>query len=493
MGKRKSYNEHIEDCKKVHGGIYKYPEEPDNFNGVYTELKIICTKHGEFTQSINNHKNGSGCKVCGRQKTISAHIMSYAKHIEDCKKVHKNYYTYPKHQDLPDRTGTKIKIVCPVHGEFNQALRDHKSGHGCSKCYFDKMGINQTLTYEQHILKCKEVHDNFYRYPEHQDLPKGYKSTIKIICPAHGVFTQILNDHKDGHGCQTCGIRKSGGESEIKEWLLSLDKDLELIEDFSIKDSDKKLELDLYLPEYNLGIEYHGLYWHSTKFRNKNYHREKYNFFKEHDIQVIQIFENEWKLKKDIVKSIIKSKLKINNILYARKCIIKEISGKDYREFLVNNHIQGFAVGKVKIGLFYEDRLVQVMSFSKSRYNGSYDWENIRTCSKLNTTVIGGFSKILKYFSSKYEGSIISYIDLRYFDGKSYISNGFSQINVSQPNYFYWKNDNSYNLLSRVQFQKHKLKDKLEIFNSDLTEVENMEANGYLRIFDAGNLVVVKE
>jgi hypothetical protein len=268
---------------------------------------------------------------------------------------------------------------------------------------------------------------------------------------------------------------------------------IELNKRFSI-DGKTRHEVDIFLPEYNVGIEYHGLYWHCDLNKSEKYHKEKYLFFKERGIGLIQIFESEWRQSQDIVKSIINAKLGlISNKIFARKCQIKEIDNQTYKEFSEQNHIQGYGIAKVRIGLFHNNELVQLASFSKPRFNKNYDWENIRTCTKLNTTVVGGFSKLMKYFTKNHIGSIITYVDCRYFNGGGYLKNGFKFIKHTEPNYFYFKNSNKPYLESRNKYQKHKLKDILPIFDETLTEYENMLNNKYLRIFDAGNLILIFE
>jgi hypothetical protein len=132
--------------------------------------------------------------------------------------------------------------------------------------------------------------------------------------------------------------------------------------------------------------------------------------------------------------------------------------------------------------------LVSIVSFSKPRYNKSYDWEIIRSCNKINTSVAGGFSKILNYFKNNYKGSIITYADARYFDGKVYLNSGFKFERLTSPNYYYFKK-NEQRLYHRSVFQKHKLEKLLEKFDPAVSEYQNMLNNAYLRIFDAGNLV----
>ena len=250
-------------------------------------------------------------------------------------------------------------------------------------------------------------------------------------------------------------------------------------------------EIDIYIPSLKTGIDFHGLYWHSSANKKNNYHLLKYKFFKDNDIEVIQVFENEWVLQQDIVKSIILSRLNLHKTkpIYARKCEIREVSVADYKSFLSENHLQGYAAAKVKLGLYYKDELVQLMSFSKSRFNKNYDWENIRSSAKINSIIVGGFSKLLKHFRKNYEGSIISYVDVRYFTGAGYIKNGFTVLRHNKPNYFYFKQDTLL-LESRNKYQKHKLSKILDSYDAKLSEYENMVNNKYLRIHDAGNLTL---
>lgn len=150
--------------------------------------------------------------------------------------------------------------------------------------------------------------------------------------------------------------------------------------------------------------------------------------------------------------------------------------------FSTINHIQGPAKASAKLGLFHNNELVSIMSFGKSRFKKD-ELELIRYCTKLNTQVIGGFSKLVKYFGK----SFITYCDLIYSNGAGYLKNGFNLIDTTKPNYWYFKN-NSIDLQPRQKYQKHRLSAILKSFDPKLTEHENMRNNGYLRIFDCGNL-----
>jgi hypothetical protein len=203
------------------------------------------------------------------------------------------------------------------------------------------------------------------------------------------------------------------------------------------------------------------------------------------NIQLLHIFETEWEFKQEIVKSIIKSKLGIyDKKIYARKCQIRELSNQEYQEFIDLNHIQGCnnIYPPIKLGLFYNNELVSCIGIGKSRFKKG-ETELIRFCNKLNTLVVGGLSKLLKHSEVK---GLVSYVDLRYFNGPGYEKAGFKFISRSAPSYVYVKNTE---VLSRFQCQKHKLPKLLgDKFCPEMTEVENMTLAGYYQIFDCGTL-----
>jgi hypothetical protein len=175
-------------------------------------------------------------------------------------------------------------------------------------------------------------------------------------------------------------------------------------------------------------------------------------------------------------------------MIYARKCIISEITDEEKRTFLHDNHIQGDVQSKVNLGLKYNGKLVSVMTFGKSRFSTKYEYELLRYANVLNHSVIGGASRLFKHFIKLHHpSSIITYSDKRWNTGTLYKNLNFKFLHTSAPNYFYFKPNNILTLFSRIQFQKHKLAKKLDNFNPELTEWQNMVFNGYDRIWDCGN------
>lgn len=269
----------------------------------------------------------------------------------------------------------------------------------------------------------------------------------------------------------------SKGEREIADFVKSLG--------FNIIQQDRKTikpyEIDILIPEKSYGIEFNGLYYHNNdKFRHIN----KTIKAKETGIHLIQIFEDEWYNKKEILKSMIKTKLGISTKIFARKTILRKISGKESYSFIEQNHIQGFVGAESYYGLYYENELISVLSVGNGRYIKNSK-EIIRFCSKLDTTVIGGFSKLLKEAKKEY-GELYSYSDLRFFSGEIY-SNIGKLIRITEPGY-YWTHPSKGIRLSRYKTRKNKLFDILkEKYDPELSETENMIGAGFVKIWDCGN------
>lgn len=179
--------------------------------------------------------------------------------------------------------------------------------------------------------------------------------------------------------------------------------------------------------------------------------------------------------------------------LYARKCEIQEVDSKTSRAFQEASHLQGATGARVHLGLFFQGELVSLATFSKCRFDKTHEWELVRFCSKLGCHVAGAAGKLLKAFERKWKpASLVSYADRRWSQGKLYGALGFKLLHASAPNYWYFKNQEK--LFSRIVFQKHKLPEILgEKFDPAKSETANMEAAGWNRIYDCGNLVYEKQ
>ena len=295
--------------------------------------------------------------------------------------------------------------------------------------------------------------------------------------------------------------------SLVEDQLLNFVKS---IYDGTVRNNDRRTlkslkELDIYLPAKKLAFEFDGLYWHSDaaglkkgelpskelKQYSVNRHLSKTKECEELGIRLIHIFEDDWIFKGDIIKSIIRSALGLpQKKIYARNCELREIPVNQYRAFLNQNHLQGYSYANIRLGLFEKttDELVELIGVN---VKGTHckEPELVRLCTKLNTQVLGGFSKLLKHTNLDY---LVSYIDRSIFSGTGYSEIGFKPIKVNPPTYFYVKvlERKSRYTFTRKNIERLFKAGKLEYWNPNETEESNMYKNGYGRIWNCGTIKV---
>lgn len=258
--------------------------------------------------------------------------------------------------------------------------------------------------------------------------------------------------------------------------------------------TNSKQEIDIYLPELKVGIEFDGIYWHCSDNPNNLRDYNKLIDANNRGIKLIRIWENEWNEKQDIVKSIINNILNIpcKNIIQANNCEIRNISNSACKLFCNKNSLQGEINSSVNLGLFYKEDLVQIISLNKLHIHNKYEWKLVRNCCKLNTTVVNGENKLLKYFEETYKPkSIITYCNRRYFSGNNYKLLGFKEQKTIKP--IFWIVDKHKNIESKLKYTKLSMKNKKDfIYNENLSQVENCLNNGYKFLVDCGQLVFIK-
>lgn len=373
--------------------------------------------------------------------------------------------------------------------------------------------IDTAIVYDKHntLLKLGEVINTIPRQNIRQSLLKINPNLVKSI-ELHGDDIAKTFSHKchmmlyglpeyqekrikpefmgfdTGYAERFKHTNTSAGEEELYEFISQLVP--------AEKYRDEK-EIDIFIPSLNIGIEYNGEYYHSNIYKDKNYHIDKTMHFNSRGIKLYQIFENEWYQKKNIIKSILKSKLGIfENQIYARKCVVREVSSELKRNFLESNHLQGNDKSFLNLGLYTGSNLIAVMTFCRRKITGTKTLELSRFCTLLNMRVTGGASKLFKAFIKNYydnSSMITTYTDLRFSQGSTLYENlGFKSVRNSTPNYFYFKSSGGgqyTKLYHRSSFMKHMLKFKLKDYNDQLTEKQNMANNGYFWIYDCGATV----
>ncbi|APU92762.1 DUF723 domain-containing protein [Salmonella enterica subsp. enterica serovar Anatum] len=436
----------IEKARKVHGDKYDYSMVVYVSNR--TPVMIICPEHGMFLQRPDHHLSGSGCLLCGVKQRSDKRRLTQEEFITRAREVHGDKYNYS--QVEYQNSDTNIKIICKKHGEFMQIPFNHLKGHGCPSCGFEQNAKQQTSTAKEFITRAREVHGDRYDYSlveyEHNKKP------VKIICKKHGEFIQIPNNHLTGAGCPSCACIVSKAEQELRELVKQLVPHLEvqnnvrgLIGEFSVRfkgDKERKIiknaELDIYIPELRLAIEYNGMYWHDVRTKGYGYHLGKRQACDRAGIRMMTIWEADWndERKRPIIIRMLKNALGVRDerTVYARKCYIAPVPQDVYREFMNANHVQGYASAKeAKYGLYERttDELVACMSFKimknrdqKTLPDGYVLWDMVRYATSCN--VPGGRSKLFKFLREEFHmDHVQSFLDADYFTGISYATGGW--------------------------------------------------------------------
>ena len=480
MAIKLTLNEFIDKCNIIHNDIFDYSLV--EYKGQQHKIDIICKVHGVFNTLAGNHLRGSGCPLCAnfiRNNKVRLDTNKFNARLIERNKKYSPVVLIGEYINMK----TKIEVMCENNHKWFVNPQDILVGHGCMICLRDKDRLYHT---QQHISTeiLSLLNNKEWLYEQHII----NRLTMEKISSNIGVTPKCVSSYMKKHDI----VPHRFGNSQIERDLLIF---LQSIISVDIICNDRTtinpLELDFYIPDFKLGIEINGIYWHSElNGRSKEYHSNKTTLCNDRGIQLIQIWDSEWLYKQDIVKSRIKNLLGLSEVLYARNCNIDIVSTIETRKFMNNNHIQGYVNSSIKLGLYFDNELVGMMTFGKSRFNKNIQYELLRFVTKRGFSIIGGASKLHKFFVNNYNpSSIISYCDLRYGTGKLYEILQYEQSGISLPNQHYFKRNNSQKIYSRHLFQKHKMKDKLETFDPLLTGWENMVNNGYDRIWDCGNSV----
>jgi len=498
--KRISWETFLEKSNTLHDNKYECIQ-PEEFTGYDCLIDIRCPTHGEFKQKVKYHIMGSGCPACGRMKSgykvetssnNNRGMYTLEEYISIIPDEHRNKHDYSKSIYLGKEH--KIEIGCKEHGEFFSQMPDkHRAGHtGCSVCI--RNSKKKMIPYQKIFERCTKKHGNSFTYDETSY--NGSLTPLKYTCLNCGAVNErtIYAHASAGIACTFCG--GATAESQIAKFLQDLNVNFVKNRRSILPDGK---ELDFYLPDHNIAIEHNGTYYHSELGNNKgsDYHITKTNMCNEKGIQLLHIFEDEWRFKQDICKSIIANKLgKSERIIYARKCIIKEIDYTIKNTFLNENHIQGADRTRIKYGLYHNEELVSVMTFGSPTRIAEEEWELTRFCNKQNTSVVGAASKLLTHFIREHNpNSIVSYADRRWSNGGLYYTLGFTLTTprnykgeyLYRPQSYYLNKSNYIIREHRSNYTKDKIAIKFpNIYDESLKEWDMMKLANYDRIWDSG-------
>jgi len=456
----------------------------DRYFNNCTPIEYECPKGHIGTITWASWKQGHGCKVCGgikSRKTAIEYIRNEFE-LEGYKLLSEKYIN----------SKAKLDYVCQQGHTGSISWFNWKNGTRCGQCRYETLADTARIP-------IKDIKNSFES--------EGYKLLTTVYKTRHDRLEYICkNGHHNsvnyskwqvGRGrCPICNCGKSAPETEIYSFIKENFKDAKN----NVRGIIPPFELDTIIPSKKTAIEYCGLYWHSElKGKDNKYHINKLDRCSKTGYTLITIFEDEWINKKDIVEKRLLYKLGkfAGKKVYARNCTILEIDSKLKDEFLDKYHIQGKDRSSIKLGAYFEDNLVAVMTFHRgSIAKGSKLKENTyelnRFCSDYNYNVVGIASKLFKYFTKNYNPTeIYSYADRRWNTGESYKNLGFKLDSISKPNY--WYITGVYKRAHRFNFRKSELRNKLKIFDPNISEWENMKKNKFDRIWDCGNIKFIWE
>lgn len=454
---------------------------------------------GDYTNSKS--KILFKCIRCGTEfYATSRVILTNREHCPKCKDDRTPSGIIKKkfgdNVDIIDDNNVKYKD-CGHIVTYNSLDMAFKS-NGCEICnYSDKYDYTNRLN---------ELYSDKWEITVPNVIKNGYEfAELKCKKCGNVVKYQIKSLIRGSTICRNCNPTGSSIEDDIFNVLSSIYKGT-IYRNYRFKNLNNhnyELELDFYVPEYSLGIEFDGMFWHSKLRKDKQYNK-KDMFLNNYNINVIFITSYEWKYKRDIVISKINIMLHSSNVkrIPARKLYVKNVSPNIKNLFLEKYHIQGKDKSSLSVGLYTKtNKLVALLTFRKgNNFMSEWDKENnvielSRFSSRNNVIVIGGFSKLLKYSEKMLKemgfNFIKTFADRRYSVGNLYKECNFELDHISKENYVYFNNDI---VLNRVSCQKHKLKNMFpKSYSDDKTEEEIMNENGYRRYYDCGNYVFYKE
>lgn len=537
MPARLSKEQFVEKARQIHSDKYDYSFVEYVNNS--THVKIVCPIHGEFKQTPNAHLMGQACPECGKKIKADKKRLSVSDFIKNAKKVHGNKYDYSLVEYNSSKS--KVKIICPVHGEFEQTPNAHLRNGGCAKCGKQSMADKQSLTTETFIQKAIKVHGHKYIY-DCVDYVSA-RDNVVIKCPIHGEFSKLPAMHLLGQGCTTCAIEqryfnlrltndefiRKSSEIHNNKYDYSLTKyekmstkvkiicpihgefeqvaghhvygagcqvcgvrlskpELEiqsLLDSLGIRysSSDRSvippLELDIVIPDHNLAIEFNGLIWHSEKYgKDRHYHSHKTNLCAEKGYRLIHIWEDDWCDRKEI------------ELAFIKQLVGKSSSDVVYARKCTVNNIdydtaseflnQYHIQGSVRSSVslgLYYDNTLVGVTCF-TRRGDTYELTRHATSKR----VIGALGKTVKFFGK----DCYTFCDLSRYSGGSYLKAGFIKSDEIDPDYKYIVNGKREH---KFLWRRGSIKSKRpDVYSEDLSEREMMEKAEYPRIWDCGKV-----
>jgi hypothetical protein len=446
------------------------------------------------------------CTICAREDTMKVykHTTDKRRQYDDldsfkaaAKKVHGDFYDYSK--AVYENAHANVEIICPTHGAFFQAPTNHVQGKGCPKCANEQTRGKQTKSLETFVAQAKEVWGEQFDYSA--TVYGGAKTKLSFRCIKHDrELWQTPNNHITGaqNPCPQCNHMKSTGERQVFTFLSSL-----VNAESRNKDILGGKELDIYLPDQKIAVEYCGEFYHSSGSKEqeagmRKKHIEKYLSCKEVGIRLITLWESEWKQRNYAIRRLLRNAVgKSRGKLMARKCELRKASNAEAKAFYERYHPQGGAGHGEHYALFWKGKMVACMRFvlganDRGAAAGNRTWTLGRYATRI--TVAGAASRLFQAFIKEYNPSEVkSFSDNRMFDGKMYEKLGFIMEEEMPEDYVVYSP--KIGIKPKPHYQRRQLCKRLQDHGIDeqfdhetdpRTESEMTYYMGARRLFDCG-------
>lgn len=480
-GKKLTTADFVRRAEAVYGDtLFDFSETV--FTKMADKVTIVCRENDSSFEQLPQAflKGNNGCADCNGQTAITRDVF-VTRSVETFG-ASKFDYSFVKDGNIKNMH-SKINIRCIEHDEvFTQEINVHlRPANGCPKCNKYSRRIDSKL---DEMIAAINI-DGKYDYSM-TDFSANYPNKVEIKCITHKTtFWQTLNGRFSGReGCSKCSMNGvSKREQEVADFIRSLDVDF--------IENDRKVlngkEIDIYVPRTKIGIEFNGLYWHSEKFLNKNYHYDKALAAEAVGVRLLQVWEDDWVNRRSIVESHIRAVLGClsSERVFARKTNVRKIDKIVASDFLNSYHIQGFVGSSVYLGLYSGEVLVAVACFLK---NGD-DYILSRYCTSYH--VVGGHGKVIAFFEANYNfGKLITFADRCFSDGGLYLKTGWVVDGFVPPDYSYVVSNQRQH---KFGFRKSNFEsDPNLLFDESMTERELAELNDLVRVWDAGKVRFVR-
>lgn len=422
----------------------------------------------------------TGCAVCSNRKVLQGYNDLATTHPDTLPRWDYNKNTI-KPEEVVAGSHKKVYWNWPCgHTTRVEIQQVVVAKYTCGVCAGRRGGHSGNNLLEAHPNLAAEWHEKNDRKPSEVTAVSGYRAFWRCL-NGHEFYVRVCDRVNYGTGCSKClGRAGTGAETDLVEYLETLE--------VAVERNDRKilggLELDIVVPKSKVAIEFNGLYWHSDKFKDKMFHSRKTDAALGKGIQLIHVWEDEWRDKREIVKQMLASKLGVSNRkrLNARSLEVGGVTAREAREFLNTNHIQGFTNGSLYLALM-DEGIQALMVMKATKTPGEYRLERYATASNVR----GGFSRLFKNAVKTLNASrVITFADRGVSDGGLYSNNGFERDGVLAPDYKY---------LVRGR-RVHKFNYRIKRFREDptlqyrdgLTERELADLNSLPRVYDSGKV-----